>query len=808
MPIDVDEHSLQLLEFDRVVAAVAGRAASEAGAAALCAARPIRDPEARHRENALLAEAIHRGGEPGRWVLVGRGDLGVLLARDGRTGAPGESSLDGPGLLEVLSWLEAARETRLAWAEAGPAERHPLLAARARELPGLDALRDRLREALDDEGRVRDSASPALKRARAGLAEGERELERSLARWAREFGSDAYVTRHADRFVALVPAAGFPRRRGIVHDVSGSGHSLFVEPVEACEANNHLIEMAAVAREEERRILRELAEAVRAAADELSRLEEILVHLDSLSARGAWAVELNGIALDPGGDRLDLRAARHPLLAMREGGTVIPLDLVLDSDRRILLVSGPNMGGKTVLLKTVGLAACLAHAAFPVPAGEGSAVPALDRILVDVGDEQSLEQGLSTFAAHLRRLSEMAEHAGERAMVLCDELGAGTDPEEGTALGRALLERFVERRAWGVVTTHLGGLKRAAGERGGIASGSLEFDTETLTPRYRFLPGIPGASRALAIAERLGFDPEIVARARAITPEESRMLERLLEELQGLRQRLEDERAAAAAARDEAEKAFHRHRDAEAAARKGLEESRRRLTRESDALLARVRELWQTVQREARRVDKTRAEAERMRVEIAAVEQVTEDLQRAGEQAVAGFGGGSGDAGVDEAGFRAGLVPGARVRVRDLDVEAEILSGPDPEGRVELRRGGWTIQSHVSKLAPPAAGGVSGSGGPAPRAGAVATWNVPEEAVAVEVDLRGMEVEAALSALDTSLDRGVLSGLHELRIIHGVGRGVLRAAVEHRLKEHPQVASSRLGGAGEGGRGVTVARLR
>ena len=644
-----------------MAAVIAARASSEAGAAALREARPIPEADARSRENALLAEAIRRAGEPGRWSMVGRGDLASRVAG----GVPGSgaegAALDGPGLLEVLTWLEAAREAKRAWEEPELERRYPLLAGLARELPELGDLRRRLSDSLDEEGGVRDAASPALKRARLGLAEGERDLQRHLERWAREFGADSYVTRHGDRFVALVPAAGFPRRRGIVHDVSGSGHSLFVEPVEACEANNHLIELGAAVRDEVRRILRELAEAVRSSADELARLSGILVRLDSLSARALWAREHGGVALDPGGARLDLRAARHPLLVTRPGGEpVVPLDLVLDSEKRMLLVSGPNMGGKTVLLKTVGLAATLAHTAFPVLAREGSAVPALDRILVDLGDEQSLEQGLSTFAAHLRRLAEMAEHASPGSLLLCDELGAGTDPEEGAALGRALLERFVERGAWGVVTTHLGGLKRAAGERPGIASGSLEFDAETLTPRYRFLPGIPGASRALAIAERLGFDAAIVARARAITPEESRALERLLEQLQQLRGRLEDERGAAAAARDEAAQAATRHREAEAAARQALEETRRRLTRESDALLMRARELWQSVQREARRADKTRAAADRVRDEIAAVERATEAVEREARQAAALFGGQDEESPENDARFQSGLGPGYR----------------------------------------------------------------------------------------------------------------------------------------------------
>ncbi|MBI5708931.1 MAG: Smr/MutS family protein, partial [Candidatus Eisenbacteria bacterium] len=645
----------------------------------------------------------------------------------------------------------------------------------------------------EPDGRVSDAASPSLKRARAGVEDGERQLQQKLERWARGFGESAYVTRHADRFVALVPAAGFPRRRGIVHDVSGSGQSLFVEPLEMCDANNRVIELRAAAAEEERRILVALGAAVRAAATALAALEETLVHLDTLRARARWAAEVDAVALEPAGERLRLRAARHPLLAMGERrAAVVPLDLELAAPARLVLVSGPNMGGKTVLLKTVGLATALAHAAFPVPAAEGSAIPEIDRIVADVGDEQSVDQDLSTFAAHLRALAAMAEHAGPRSLLLCDELGAGTDPEEGAPLGRALIEHFAARGAWGVLTTHLGSLKRVAGEVAGVVNGSLEFDSATMTPRFRFLPGVPGASHALAVAARLGFAPAVLARARELTPAEVHSLERLLGEVQEARRRLDAEREALAHARAEAEAAALAGRAAADESRRTLEELRRRLTRESEVVLSHARELWQTVRQEARRAEKTRAGAEHIRGGLEQVEREVESLQRAAAPAGA----------PEAAAAPVAVAAGARVRVRDLGVEAEVVSGPDPEGKVMLRRGSWSIQSHVSQLEAAAAA-------PAPAgARAGASWEPSEEAPQLELDLRGMETDEALRALDQGLDRAVLAGFGELRIVHGVGKGVLRAVVERHLRGHPQVASQRMGLVGEGGRGVTVARLR
>lgn len=784
-------HTLELLEFGRVTAWIASLAASETAAARLLASRPLAAAAERGLGNLRLGEALRREREPGAWCHAPESALGPRLA------AAATEPLDGPGLRAVLEWLEAARTTRGEW-DAAARERHPALGAVVDAIPDLEPLRERLARSIEPDGRVSDAASPALRRARADLAAGERELERRLERFAQKHGDNAYVTRHGERFVALVPAAGFARRSAIVHDVSGSGQSLFVEPFDATEPNNRLLELRAAAAAEERRVLRELGAEVAAAAEALAAIEDGLARLDALRAAARWAEEVEAVAIEPGGERLHLVAARHPLLHRARGGAVVPLDLTLAGERRLLLVSGPNMGGKTVLLKTVGLCALLAHAALPVPAAEGSAIPELDVVLADLGDHQSVDQGLSTFAAHLAALGAMAEAASPRALVLADELGAGTDPDEGAALARALLERFAERRAWGVVTTHLGSLKRAAGEIAGLASGSLEFDAEALASRFRFIAGVPGASHALAVAGRLGFPAAVVARARALAPESARAIERLITELHQVRAGLEAEREALAAARAAAAAAEETARVMAEEARRTLGAARRTLTRESEALLGQARELWQTVQREAKRAERSRETAESMRVRIADAEAGVARVREAADAAYAAVGGETRPRGVEQ------VEPGQTVRIEDLGVEAVVASPPDAEGRVQLKRGAWSIQSHVSRLVP-----VEAPAAPprAPR-GAAATWEAPDAAAALEVDLRGQEADEAMLALDRALDRAVLNGIGELRIIHGVGRGVLRAAVERHLRDHPQVASTRLGQVGEGGRGVTLARLR
>jgi DNA mismatch repair protein MutS2 len=801
----VHPHSLELIEFPRVADALAARATSPRAHAALSAARPLADSAARGEGCRRLAEAIRRQREPAAWAFAAASDLAEVLAGEAR------AALEPEAFAAVADWLDAAARTRAAWTGEAMAERFPVLAADARSLPDLTPLRERIAATLDADGRVKDGASPALARARKGIAEGERSLHRQLERWAAGHGAESYVTRAGDRFVALVPAASFSRRQGIVHDTSNTGQSLFVEPLEACEANNRLIELRAEAAEEERRILRELAAAVRAAAPELEQLEATLAKLDAARACATWAVEFGGEAITPGGDRLRLVRARHPLLVMREspghgeGGRrepVVPLDVELGPGGRMLLVSGPNMGGKTVLLKTVGLAVALAHAALPVLAAEGSAIPELDELRADLGDEQSVDRGLSTFAAHLLALKAMAEAAGPRTLLLADELGAGTDPEEGAALGRALLEHVVACGAWGVVTTHLGSLKRVASDVPGLVNGSLEFDLETLTSRYRFRRGVPGASHALDVAGRLGFPAPLLERARQLEPAETRALERLLAEVGDALAAASAEREALEKSRLEAERAAAAHRATEEEAKRALAALRKRLTAESEALLRRTRELWQAAERDARKRERTRGDVDQLRAGIQRAERDAESLHAAATPAALGL---------PETPLSrepVSLAPGARVRVTDLGFEATLVSGPDAEGRVQLRRGNFSIQSHVSRLAAaaperaPSEAPARGGSGPDVR------FEASDDPPPLEADLRGLEVTEALGAVDHALDRAVLSGLHELRIIHGIGTGALRVAVQKHLKGHPQVESQRWGEGHEGGRGVTVARLR
>jgi DNA mismatch repair protein MutS2 len=359
-----------------------------------------------------------------------------------------------------------------------------------------------------------------------------------------------------------------------------------------------------------------------------------------------------------------------------------------------------------------------------------------------------------------------------------------------------MIERFAATGTWGVATTHLGSLKRLGAETAGVASGSLEFDVETFTSRYRFLPGVPGASHALAVAERLGFPAEVLERARNLTPEEAKAVERLAAALAAAHAAALAERSELERARRAAEGEAAGHREAVERVQREWAERRRALRREGEDLLSRARGLWQTLEREARRREMKREELRPVLDELRSAEGELDAMSGPEPEA------GSGVPIPADA-----LVPGARVRVADLGVEAEVVAAPDAEGRVQLRRGHWTIQSHVSKLRPVAPAGPPQVPG-RPEHGARATWTLAESAPALEVDLRGMDVDEALTELDRGLDRAVVSGLGEIRVVHGIGRGILRAAVERHLRGHPHVTDQRLGQVGEGGRGVTVVKLR
>lgn len=796
-PSGADERDLDRLEFGEVRRRLASYAASDGGRELALGLVPAPDPELARERLAALAEAKERAATHGQGPAAAVRSVAPTLDK-----AEAAQRLEGAELWRVAELLRAAARLKRHWADP-PARAARTLAALARLVP-LDDLERTLTQSVAEDGSLLDGASPLL----AQLRERRRGLQRAarerLDRLSRDLGAEGGATVRDDRYAISVRADRFDRSRGIVLDVSATGVTLFVEPFELVALNNELREVGAAARDEEHRVLDALTGRVAERAADLAGIERGVAELDELSARVSLSQALAGTtpALDARCERLRLRQARHPLLWLREAGDtdaaaarrrIVPFDLELTAPARVLLVSGPNMGGKTVLLKAVGLAVVMALAGLDVCAAEGAVLPAVRRVLTDVGDQQSLADDLSTFAARLRRMDEMARAASPEALCLADEMGSGTDPEEGTALGRALLEHLGERGAWTVATTHLGGLKVLAAERQQIVNASLAIDAVELRPLYALEVGVPGASYGLATARRLGLAEPVLARAEASLSDGALGLERLIAEL-GEELRWTKEQRERLLAEERAWLARRAEEDAAARAEQsGHEEKARRRLDELRVLEGRARELVRQAEREWRRAGEASAASQALGLRGS-----VKELEAAGDRHRA-------EAAAADASFEpvGELGVGTRVRHRGLGIEMRVVEGPRADGTVVLSRGAWRLTARPEDLARAADAGQPAGGAPVPpvhdvRAETGAGW---------EVDLRGQFVEDALVALDQALDGAVLAGHREFRVIHGVGGGALRRAVAGHLEGHAQVKSHRLGGHGEGGRGVTIVEL-
>jgi len=783
-------------EWDAVRALLAHEAQTAMGRERAAAAEPLTDPVAVQAEIDLTREtrlAIAQAGAP---PLAGVPDVRPVLDR---CQAPG-SALDGPELAQLVPVLDAA--PRLAAWGRGVREASPRLAARTDALPVLRALRDRLGAALDETGAVLDDASPALRRLRRELRERRRRLVAELERAfqgadAERTFADRYVTVRHGRYVLPVRAEARGRVRGIVHDRSQSGQTLFVEPEGVVEANNDLVQAARAEEHETARILAELTDTVRAHREDLVGLVDALGALDWVGARAAAAERMAAVPpVIDAGRRVALRGARHPLLLAQSwrdpARPVVPVDLELGPDRPLLVITGPNAGGKTLALKTLALLALLAQVGCHVPAEEGSRLPVFADIHAIIGDDQSVAENLSTFSAFVAQVREVLARASERSLVLLDELGAGTDPDEGAALAQAILEELAGRGALVVATTHLEPLKAFASTDPRARNASVEFDTATLAPTFRLRYGHPGRSYALAIAGRLGLAPGLIARAEAHRSEDAARLGELLARLDAhtrseaaralLAERRESEAAARLAAAREAEAA------AEAKARSVLERARA----EAAALVADVRRAVAAEWDRLKRGERTRRALEQSGARVREVAARVDALLPAPPPEPA----------TDAPGP---LVPGATVAAEHLGVRGELLAIAGDSATV--RSGAITVRVPLAALRPAAAARPRGAGAGPERVSFRAEGPAPR-AIPCELMLIGQTTDEARDRVEQYLDDAFLAGLPTVRLVHGKGTGALRKAVRDLLAAHPLVDSFRDGAPAEGGAGATVAALK
>lgn len=806
----MDAKTLKILEYDRILAALADRASSPLGREAALELEPSSDAAVVGAALEETAEAHALLTAAGRLPLGGINDVREEVRRAALGGV-----LEPAELQAVADTARAARALRDCVAQ--HAAICPGLAALAAPVSYPSALVQAIGQAVDDQGEVADRASDRLHRLRNQqriLTERVRERMQSYLHRPEHARSlqESIVTMREGRFVLPVRQDARASLPGVVHDVSSSGATLFVEPMACVPLNNELRRLAGEERDEVRRILAELSERVGAHAPELETALGVLRRLDFALAKARLAADWRACRPQlADGPWFDFPAARHPLLP---AATVVPVEVRLGLDFQTMVITGPNTGGKTVTLKTAGLLSVMAQSGLFVPTGPGPTAAVFEHVLADIGDEQSISQNLSTFSSHMRNIVRILQSAGERSLVLLDEIGAGTDPVEGAALAMALLETLHSRGCRTMATTHYGQLKSFAYAASGIANASVSFDPDTLAPTFRLSIGVPGSSNALAIAARLGLEDGIVERARGLIGEDRVRLEDMIRDLVEERDQARLEREETGRARREVA-ALRAEYDARL---RELEEqwreSRERMRSDFRQVMARARTEFEAVSKELRRLGES---SDRRQIErgIAALRERFRNARAEVDDFLEDEPGAAADLGAIPP---SAVRPGLRVRLARLGREGYVLAAPDSDGQVPVQVGIMRVLADVGELSLaqqdegqlPARAPDEREAGSRSRGHSRSTSIASERAAAFspEIDLRGETVLDAIQRVDKYLDDAVLAGARRIRVIHGKGTGALREAVVAHLRTLPHVLSVLPGMPNEGGDGVAVVELR
>jgi len=803
----MDEKTLAILEYNKILKQVAGFCSFSASAEKALNLRPQTQIDLAQRLQAETREAVE--------LLVTRSDLTIGGARDIRTSvdlAEHGGVLSPQELLDVKSTMISAR-TLSRFFERKESE-FPNLCDIAVRFPPPMGLVDAITRTISERGEVLDSASEKLATIRRDLRIAHDRLMSKLQRIITDpkntpILQDAIITQRDGRYVVPLRSEFKGRLRSIVHDQSSSGATLFVEPLSVVETNNQYRELELAERDEVRRILSELSRQVGEKAEDLLRAVDTIAELDLVLARAKYADKL--AASEPHlhpirppkdsrhpGTIIQLYQARHPLLDPK---TVVAIDIDLDEQTYALIITGPNTGGKTVTLKTVGLLALMAQSGLHIPAHSGSHISLFKTIYADIGDEQSIEQSLSTFSGHITNIIHILESADSQSLVVLDELGAGTDPQEGAALARSILSSVLERGITTLVTTHHPELKAYAHATPGVINASVEFDLETLRPTYHLTIGLPGRSNALAIASRLGMPEEIIQTARSELDPQDIRAEDLLNEIHRQRDLSRRARSEAEASRKEADllrsELSQRLDSVEDERRKILDAARQEAAAQVRELEDEIRDVRRELARARQPVEALRSIEEKAAELVADTEQPVERLSPA----------------LPGAAPTRSIRLGDKVFLTSLNMQGVVTSLGEEDAEVqvgalrvrtrlaELRLGGPVEEEpkpkHRRRKSEPS---------PAASATTVSQSSTPASP-GMELDLRGQRADEALDALDNYLDAAFVSGLPFVRIIHGKGTGKLRQAVREALSQHPHVRAFESGTEKEGGDGVTVVRF-
>lgn len=788
----INERVIRKLDFDKILERLAERCL-------LPRAREMAEALRPYAHQDQVRDALDETGE-GRALLRvnplfsvrGAKEVRPLLERCIRGG-----TLSPEELLSVRDTLKAARQIKQGLLE-GKTEA-PHLREIVREIDPPRVIEDEITRCISEEGSVADQASPQLAEFRRAITRLQQRIRDTLDGIIRNPSSqkilqDPIITQRADRYVVPVKQEYRQAFPGIVHDQSASGATLFIEPMAVVNLGNELREVVLKEQREVQRILLQLSAQVEAEAERIADAHEGLARIDLILAKSHLSEKMNAGAPELT-DRQEIKLvqARHPLLS----GSVVPLNIELGQRFDTIVITGPNTGGKTVALKTVGLLVAMAQSGLHIPAEGDSRLGIFTRIFVDIGDEQSVEQSLSTFSGHMKNIVEIVQGADSRALILLDEIGAGTDPTEGAALAMAIIAQLHERGCRIIATTHYGALKSFAYNTPRVENASVEFDVETLRPTYRLLIGIPGKSNAFYIAGRLGLTEEVLDRAKSFVTEREMQVADLIENLEDTQREIDRERRRAQEERQAIETESRNLKD------KSLE-----LEEDYQELLAKARDEATELLRQTRReaeflIDELKQALKDERKDQLAIEKARQGIKKLSSKIGANEGPARTASGLTPEDIKLGQV----VYMTKLRQKGHVLKLPNENGDILVQAGVMKLNVSIheirlvkeEKASKPLRAETAGQG----RIGMGKAQNVR-----TEIDLRGMLVEEATHELDKYLDDAILTGAGQVYIIHGKGTGALRAGVQDFLRGHPHVKSFRLGQHGEGDLGVTVVELK
>lgn len=792
----MDQKALKVLEYDKIMTKLMERTVSSLGRSLVEGLEPVSDFEEvsnRLKETSdALAYLWRKGGAPFGGVHDIRGS--IKRVEIGATLGIGE-------LMRVGDCLRCCRIMKQYLTNDVPADWEGNLALElGRQIVPSKPVEEAISTAIVSEEEISDQASPELSSIRRSIRQKQDSIKDKLGAIIRSADfrkvmQDAVVTMRGDRYVIPVRQEYKAMVPGLIHDMSSSGATVFIEPMGVVEANNEIKALLIREQHEIERILAELSARVAEIHTELSYNITILSRLDFMFAKAKLSRDLD--CVNPGLVKertVKIYKGRHPLL---DRHSVVPIDIEIGDEFSTLIITGPNTGGKTVTLKTVGLFVLMLQSGLHVPAKEGSTFGIFDNVYADIGDEQSIEQSLSTFSSHMKNIVKIMREADESSLVLFDELGAGTDPTEGAALATAILDMLTRRGIRTMATTHYSELKIYAMTTKGVQNACCEFDVETLRPTYRLLVGVPGKSNAFAISQKLGLDPYIIHKAKEFISQDNIRFEDVLSDIEKNRTQAEKDKEQAEILKREIQ-----------ALKAEAEKERERINKEKDRLIARAKEDARAIIIEARAEAEDLLESLKEMQKEALTQQNERQLQDARanvrrlEHLEASL--------VESYAVKPGstevpkdLKAGESVMMLNLNQKAVVLEEPDSDGQVLVQAGIMKVKVHASQLKR-----LDEQKESLDKMQRIRVAGVKASPIKLELDLRGMNVEETLDRVDKYIDDAVIAGLHEVTLIHGKGTGTLRKAVQDHLRHHPHVDSFRLGKYGEGETGVTVVTLK